>query len=59
MAATAASVTPVGSIVADLDIHKVRNLIEESTLQNLRSIQHKDAYGNDIGMCLHRPVAQV
>ena len=48
----AALVDPTGAIVTDLNIDTVANIAEESTLQNLRAIQHKDAFGNDIGMCL-------
>jgi hypothetical protein len=48
---------PTGAIVTDFNINTVKNLLEESTLQNLREIQHKDAYGNDIGKCLFRPPA--
>lgn len=48
---------PAGAIVTDLNFNTVKNLLEESTLQNLREIQHKDAYGNDIGKCLYHPLA--
>ena len=34
--------------LTDLNLNSVRNQQEESTLQNLRTIRHKDAYGNDI-----------
>jgi hypothetical protein len=48
-------INPAGSIVADLNIHTVANVLEQSTLQNIREIQHKDVYGNDIGMYSHPP----
>ena len=48
-----ASLDPTGAIVTDFNLNTVKNLLEESTLQNLREIQHKDANGNDIGMCFY------
>lgn len=48
---------PSGSIVADFDMNIVANLLEQSTMQNLREIQHKDTYGNDIGMSSQLPRA--
>lgn len=34
---------------ANVDLNQVANLLEQSTLQNLRSFQHVDANGNPIG----------
>jgi hypothetical protein len=34
--------------LTDFNLNPVRNQQEESTLQNLRTIRHKDAFGNDI-----------
>ena len=45
-------IDPAGSIVADLNMHTVANVLEQSTLQNIREIHHKDVYGNDIGTYL-------
>ena len=46
-------INPAGSVVADLNVDTVANVVEQSTLQNIREIQHKDVYGNDIGMQSH------
>lgn len=33
---------------ANVDLNQVANLLEQSTLQNLRGVQHLDANGNPI-----------
>lgn len=35
--------------IADLDPNTVKNVLEESTLQNIRAYDHKDTNGNVIG----------
>ena len=38
------------TVLADVPQPAVANVLEETTLTDLRQVRHKDAYGNEIGM---------
>lgn len=42
------------AVLADMNVNKVLNLTEASTLESLRTQQHKDVNGNIIGMSIRK-----